>query len=638
MTKSRIKQFSILQKYIFGISASFVVAIALGISFSNMNALGASSHNLIGQSRSIRSDEWLRSSPMALSLKVAKHNNNQFSALSVSGQPGGFSAFNIINIDDWLARKLPVDQYFSYVNLSGMFLLLIFLPLLLSRFGLRQGISIIGTFIILLSPGDVWWSFGIANILGRFCAGALFLLCSVDESKGLLKRIFFSIGAGWILSTLFFLYQPWVICCFIVFGPLGVKILVEARKQWLLIFSAFCVTSVLIAWQLLSNWHTYAILRQTVYPGIRSSIGGLPNAFDWMFSGPLDIALLTHVVTNGTNQSEISLGFAILLIPGLALVFRRRIQKGNISGLLVLTGIAILIFWTAFPIPKLPGNILSLVPPQRAMTFWTVAAPFVLLFAMADVDSDLFSSKYEISKRGKVGDIARSVLPKSTRLCLSALAFTFTFGSSTLFRTEIVPSFNPINVIISLIVGLSIWLILGGFKNSNYGLGLFFLIALLTSAAVNPIVLGTSQYFDNDLSRIFKTQNNEHVWVSDSMFTDAYSIANGIESLSGQQYFGPNLDKWSILDPLLKSKKYWNRGAAYVVFDFNANSKSPIISSPQDDIISVSINPCAPDLRSLGVDRIISSRNLTGLSCLTLIAQPTSPSKLYIFKLQLPNG
>jgi hypothetical protein len=630
MKTELLKRELTIKNYSIFISALFVLVVFSGLNLSNMNALSPTAKNLIGQSRSIRSDEWLRSTPMSLALKTESAQGSQFSQLSVDGQRNGFSAYNVINLDQTLAKNLPINQFFSYLSLSGIFLLMIFLPLLLRKFNLRTEIAVLGTLLILFSPGDVWWSFQIANILGRFCAGAFFILTSFDTKRSMKLRLASAVASGWLFTTLLFLYQPWVICCIVIFLPLMIIIGLRERRNWLQILVATMVTVGLTGWQILSNLNVYRILSDTVYPGSRHSSGGLVNAFDWMFSGPLDIALLTHVTITGTNQSEISLGFAILVIPAIVLAAYPRTTSWKSPMLLISVGIFVLIGWTIFPIPAFSGNLLSLVPPQRAMTFWTVAAPLAILFAIPETN---YYSNHRSDKKFTKGMRRSLTSDNRPKFVIAMFTSCLTYGSSNLFRAEILPSYNLVNIFMSLVIGYAVWCILNRQEKLFKGMFIFFLVAIITSAAVNPIVSGTSQYFKNDLSRYLSTQPNNLIWVSDSMYTDAYLMANGEKIISGQQYFGPNIQKWSILDPQKQSIDSWNRAAAYVVFNFSATAKVPQIVSPQEDVIAVTVNPCSSALKNLRVTRIISSSDLLPNSCLKLLSQTSTPNHLYVYKI-----
>jgi hypothetical protein len=617
-----------LRNYLITISSIFLVLVFAGINFSNMNALSTNSKNMVGVSREIRSDEYLRSTPMTLASKNQKSNIAQYSQMSEGNSQNALKVYDVINFDQWIAKKLPNNQYYSYTFLSGIFILVIFLPLLLNRFGLPMNLGAIGALIIILSPGNVWWSFQVGTIIGRFSAFFYFALIALDAGKRKISRVAFSIASGWIFSTLFYFYQPWVIVCCILFAPLILSITLQNRLQWRYLLVILSSAAVLLSSALFANLSNYRIIRNAIYPGTREFSGGVSNVFDWMFTAPLNFALfLPGMTINSTNQSEISLGFAVLLFVGASLIILNTRFRFNSSAFLLLTGFLVIIFWTLLPVPAFPGNLLAFIPPQRALTFWTTASPLVLLFALAE--KTVSSQSNKLNQAHENFELIKIV--KRFGIVISLTVGILTLTSSIYLRSYVVPSSNIWNIPVSIIVTLSVWCILVQ-RRYLKGLVIFLLIAGMNSLPVNPLVRSTDQYFKNELSNIITKQPSNTVWVSNSMYIDAYLIANGTPSLSGQQFYGPKITAWRILDPLEESKKYWNRGAAYVVFSFKSELSSPVISAPNTDTIVVEIDPCSELLNKLRANRLASTTSLDSAPCLKLIDRTSSPFPLYIYE------
>jgi hypothetical protein len=96
-------------------------------------------------------------------------------------------------------------------------------------------------------------------------------------------------------------------------------------------------------------------------------------------------------------------------------------------------------------------------------------------------------------------------------------------------------------------------------------------------------------------------------------------MANGLRSLSGQQWLGPNTEAWLVLDPDRRYEDSWNRGASYVSFRWAPPGARTEIHSPQQDQVVPVADPCAPALGRLGLRAIVSSNRLVS-PCLVQLA------------------
>ena len=84
---------------------------------------------------------------------------------------------------------------------------------------------------------------------------------------------------------------------------------------------------------------------------------------------------------------------------------------------------------------------------------------------------------------------------------------------------------------------------------------------------------------------------------------------------SGQQGWGPNKNAWAKLDQSNQYIDIWNRGAAFLLFQWEVGIKTARIESPQADMIRVFIDPCDAALSAFTVNYIVSSRPLD-VNCL----------------------
>jgi hypothetical protein len=144
--------------------------------------------------------------------------------------------------------------------------------------------------------------------------------------------------------------------------------------------------------------------------------------------------------------------------------------------------------------------------------------------------------------------------------------------------------------------------------------------ALLSVAYVNPIQVGFGDLRDGKAAKLIRAEGDslpeEAIWASDDIYINALLSANAQPSLSGQQWVGPNIKEWRKIDPTKKFEAAWNRGAAFIHFNWIAPGEETVIEAPQLDVIAISIDPCAHALELLHVRFIVTGRTLKN-RCLT---------------------
>jgi hypothetical protein len=102
-----------------------------------------------------------------------------------------------------------------------------------------------------------------------------------------------------------------------------------------------------------------------------------------------------------------------------------------------------------------------------------------------------------------------------------------------------------------------------------------------------------------------RSLGNGERWASDDFTFDALLMAAGQPSLTGQQWVGPREPAWTVLDPRGRSRFFWNRGASYIRFEWTPGKLTRIDTTGPDGI-RVRIDPCAPELKRLGLKLVVS--------------------------------
>jgi len=167
-------------------------------------------------------------------------------------------------------------------------------------------------------------------------------------------------------------------------------------------------------------------------------------------------------------------------------------------------------------------------------------------------------------------------------------------------------------VVVSVIVALAILAVVG-YPSSPGALAVAPLLALIVVFAANPLQRGLGDLRGSGAARTVtavsdRLKDDEYV-ASDRLEVDALLMSNGVPSLSGQQWLGPDEDTWRVLDPTGRSRFAWNRGASYVVFAWTPGEPTRI-RVVAEDIVQVRADPCGDDVRELGLRVAVSSRVL----------------------------
>jgi hypothetical protein len=144
-------------------------------------------------------------------------------------------------------------------------------------------------------------------------------------------------------------------------------------------------------------------------------------------------------------------------------------------------------------------------------------------------------------------------------------------------------------------------------------------LALLLVWDVNPVLVGLGDLRGTDaatrmLAAGDRARADGTVWVSDAAVVDSLLIASGVPALSGRQVAGPDAAEWSRLDPDPQDEKVWNRGGAFVWFEWT-DSPTLTLDNPGQDVIHVAGSPCAVAERVPELSRVVASRKLD-VACL----------------------
>ena len=606
----------------------WLIVGALGISTSslglNYSVAEKNTANVIhGEVRPIRSDEWLRSTPYAIGRLQPWWDVSAKSPLEANKQSSGFSFSNTAESVIFFEQAI-VERAHSYkVYVLAWWLplvgVLIFGYLFFRKLGLRRSSSWLGPILIVCSGPVAWWSLSPLEMFYPAFAGSFLLLCLIDQLNSDVSRkkrwatgIPLALCAAIFLARMPFLYAPWSIPITALFAVTLITYLVRNYQLSRLVRPSICILIpiILLGYAVYrSRSEMLRVMLNTVYPGQRRSTGGdNPLLATQAWSGPYTWFSQTKSGAQlvNSNLSEVATGLTTLLIPTvlvLGLMARRSFRTVKFQVAAATTATLIFCYWwSIFSIPDflLVGKILAFSTPTRIVQMIGLMAviPFVLVW---DLRRDRAFTTYE-KLFVVAAALATGVVTLRAGNGVREHFFT-ALGSPELLLTA-----SVVTLIVSALFLFRHW----------FSSALLITVALLSVAWVNPITVGAGDLVNSPAARVVQQQRAiqpEWRWATDDYGTDALIAATGAKMFSGQQGWGPNKNAWTKLDQSNQYIDIWNRGAAFLLFQWEVGIKTARIESPQADMIRVFIDPCDAALSAFTVNYIVSSRPLD-VNCL----------------------
>ena len=623
---SRLQGFGV---YVVAVMVGYLSLILARVNGSSMGLLSDTGEGLVvGANRAIRSDEYLRGTPTEIG-SIFHPESPGVSLLSSEGfDEPGLDEFELLRPERFIIHLLLGGDFgFAAIWWLPALLTLIGVPLLLRQFRLPLNISVAISLVIIFSPAVVWWSNGIAGIIGRLSLGVA-LIIMASGSKG--WRVWgLTFLGGWIASGVAMDYQPWSIIASLFFLPLVLFFVFNNPKNVLPMLVSGILSLIPLLYFLFSKLHVFQVMSSTLYPGQRRISSGLANAWNWSLAAPQQWSLLSPDGILYSNQSEISMGYFLFIFPALYFAYASINHRQKFGVREVVIGSYLLITsWAFVSYPEVALNPLSLVSPERALTIVTTMAPLVFGILYANRLSESKKNVNVDFDQDKQSDIWAN-------LALSIFVTFATFGSA-LTMEGVVQNFSTrIALAVAIICGVITFMITRP-KLTSRGVWGFAVLAIFIAGPVNPIAQGTAPLTDNSLSRAIANVKSSGAWAADGIHLDAILIANGKPSISGQQLTGPNEDKWRLIDPLGLSESIWNAGASFVVINWDSNVRTPAISRPFPDTILIRTSPCAPELQKLELDIVLSRSVQTGPCLVPLPVGPVNylGSPVYLYEIE----
>ncbi|WP_242874844.1 DUF7657 domain-containing protein [Clostridium pasteurianum] len=595
-----------------------ILGVASDFNFSSIPAweqyvpqINNATSKILGQTRYIRTDEWVVQTPMYMAQVMDKdhfpvYNKN----IGLSGQ-NMILNYNAPTRDITVLSK-PFNWGFLLLGkgygLSWYWFSKLLLYLLLSYemcFIItkgNKGISVLGSLWITFSPAVQWWFMQhIGDLVLYFEAIIVTYYYFLKNSNNTLRRIL--LAFAFALSCIGFalvlypavqvpLFYLGIIFMIVLFIDLKKDLILEKKDVLIIILSFAFIFFNLIHFYLISK-DSIKILLNTTYPGKRVSVGG--NLSFFALNTFLINVLLPFKNSTYLNNCEVSsfYNFLIPLIFCIPVLIKKKVKDLKL-GIALIIFILFQAFYMLWGIPVFLSKItlFSYVTEQRLLAIYSLTSLYLSIWAL----NLLYKKRY-------FNFIFCAVIS-----LITTIIYYFSIFYSP-FKTYVSPKYYYIILLIFFVLS---FLLLYGKK--NYFIGLMAILVLISGITVNPLTKGVNSIYNNNLSKNIvsiskKSPNANWISIDDTNGTmGAFIYANGAKCLNGVNFY-PDLAEWKLLDKTGSQNNIYNR---YSHFSFSLTDKKTYFTLVAPDSTHVFIN--TKDIKKLKIKFILSKNNLDSYS------------------------
>jgi len=539
---------------------------------------------VFGKIRAIRSDEYLVNTPITFSQIM---NNYYFPLQNKNISLSGVKLFQY-NIPVFSLNLLAQPSLWGYFFLGksrglSWFWWSRFFFILLSSFEIcmfltnkNKTISIIGGLLITFAPPVQWWySTTLVDIIyyGQFLfISILYYIKNINNIK--IKILFATLAFISASGFCMCLYPPFLI-------PMGYTIIallislfliyykkIEVKKNDIIIvFITVFLTIILIGYTFFENYDHFKITMNTVYPGMRSFLGGGLD-FKLLLTDITCWLLPYKDVSVGSNSGDSRF---ITFLPLILFLGPFMFSKENNLKKIQIVLYSLLIIqlaWFAKLFPPFLSKItlLSMVSPNRAIVISGLLVTYLGL--------SLFSSVTKEKPIKLSIGIFISII-----ICI---LYNYSITSIP-WINEYLGNLHIITILFFMIYN---FIFIMGYKKLFYILSC---VIIALSIPVNPLARGIDSIYNKNITHEIQTISKEEPdkwWITPGFNSGGYLAAIGVKTLSAVN-FVPDFEKYKILDPDEKYIDIYNRYAHqnYIITE----EKTSFILN-QTDLISIYIN------------------------------------------------
>ena len=573
---------------------------------------------LFGKPRWIRSDEF-----GVATLKYFSQAANDYRLYSrqMSLAPTNMVLDYYSPVWDWTILGKPLSWGFllfgNEIGLSWYWcgeIILLFMTALemcLILTGRQRLVSLLGAFMIALSPAIQWWVMPhmppvILYSMALFCVGYWFFTAETMAAKWVSAGLSVIAATGFVLSIFPSFQVP---CGYAILLLLAVCIRRDraqisfTRRDWPRMALPAALVLLILGRFLILSRHDLSLLLNTVYPGDRLFSGGNMRAAE-LFTDFTSIFLPYQDVAFSNNcEAATYIHFAplfLLLSPYLLPALKRERDSGWVVGAALF---GILFVQCAFLLIGFPQwlaeiTLLRFCNRMHEVYGWTAA-----LFTVWGLG--VFVSHPELLSRR-----AKLLIP----LAYGAVwMLTLDSQRQEYFSNFIFRSFPLGKMLITLtLAGIVCILYFALFRHQRLLSAALITLMLFCGATVNPLMRGSGPVFDHPVSAAvaeIAEREPERRWLcTDSVFIlPNFLMANGAKVLDATNFY-PDPEKWAILDPAGQYEELTNRYANQCA-ELTESANSVELLNP--DYIKLFLNPAS--LKDLNIRYLFTPMDHTAL-------------------------
>lgn len=545
---------------------------------------------ILGKTRSIRSDEWLVSTPISLSQVTEQVNLSKYNNLLGATE-------NLVTLNPKLPNTDILSLLSSPNNLGYLvmdsergfsfswyfcFFLLFFasLELFMILTNKNKIFSFLGAVLLTLSPLIQWWQSPQIVSYGNL---AIVLFYNFIISKTRKKKILFSLLFGYSgLLYIMCLYPAWQVpygYCYLI---LIIWIIIKNKdkikvKDLLYLIPTLGIILIILVPLLISNKEVFNITSNTVYPGDRFSIGG--GEWRTLFTYINSIYYPYKDLGNPCEFSQYFSLFPFPIIYGIYLMVKNK--KKDLFIILSIIVILTLSLWIMFPLGTTFSKVtlLYMTTETRVQVAIGFLTTILLIYLL---------SNYETKK------IDKNKVKYILLLTLSFISSFIVIKISNSVIQEYFPNYLNLKMSIlslSLLAILIFLMFLNNKVTNKILISLLIFISFVSGIIVSPINKGTSVFYNKPLSKeineIISSDSDSIFLASDSGITLAnYLVANGAKTINTTNYI-PNIELYKKLDTEEKYNDVYNR---YEHVAINLTDEDTTFILNQDDYITINLN------------------------------------------------
>lgn len=511
---------------------------------------------IFGESRAIRSDEWMVHTPYYFSQSFNKFEKYSHQ-MSIGGQ-NMILGYNAPVKDITTISKPFTWGYIFFGNeygLSWYWCLKLFLLILVS-FELsmiltknNKKISIFGAFIISFAPPLQWWFVPHMTDVFFWAMTVTTLAYHFFIADTKWKKILFTIllpisCIGYSLALFPSLQVPLAMLSLALIIALLIRDkekITFTKKEWPRIAFVLLVIISILGYFIITSLNDLKLLMHTVYPGERVSTGN-DSVFADIFTDVTTLFLPYKTITYSNNCEASRFIHLAPLFLMTYIMIKNKIKTNDLFiGKVLFISILIELFFMLIGFPTIVAKITMFKYINRMYLVYGFTALLFTLWSIYTIN------KYKIKIKKKTIKII---------LIIFTLCYLTTIDSQKI-------TFYPIYYYIIEIIYISImsYLFLKGKQTTP--LIMYSLLIIIASVTINPISQGTSAITNHKISReITKISNKDDgYWlVNGSNVYANFALANGAKVINATNFY-PDYDKWKLLDPKKENDEYYNRYA-----------------------------------------------------------------------------